>query len=78
MKNILVSGGNRGIGYQVCKDLASLGHHVILTARNKEQGQHSASIIGGDIQFHALDVTNSESIETLSSISKMKLEISMC
>ena len=33
-----VTGGNRGIGFQICRDLAKEGFEVILTARNTEKG----------------------------------------
>ena len=38
----LVSGGNRGIGFETCHHLAQLGHIVILTARNLTKGKTAA------------------------------------
>ena len=32
----LVTGGNRGIGREVCRQLADRGHHVVLTARSAQ------------------------------------------
>ncbi|MFD1046548.1 SDR family NAD(P)-dependent oxidoreductase, partial [Kibdelosporangium lantanae] len=32
----LVTGANRGIGREVCRQLAALGHTVLLTARSAE------------------------------------------
>ncbi len=34
----LVTGGNRGIGYELVKQLASSGFKVILTSRSSESG----------------------------------------
>jgi NAD(P)-dependent dehydrogenase (short-subunit alcohol dehydrogenase family) len=34
----VVTGGNRGLGFEVCKQLAQLGSRVILTSRNSESG----------------------------------------
>ena len=31
---ILVTGGNKGIGLEICRQLAKSGHHVILSARS--------------------------------------------
>ena len=37
-KIILVTGGNKGIGLEVAKQLARLGHTIILTARDEAKG----------------------------------------
>ncbi|MCH8304648.1 MAG: SDR family NAD(P)-dependent oxidoreductase, partial [Candidatus Marinimicrobia bacterium] len=37
-----VTGGNRGIGFQICRDLAKEGFAVILTAREVEKGLEAA------------------------------------
>ena len=34
----LVTGGNRGIGLEVCKALVAKGKPLLFTARNPEQG----------------------------------------
>ena len=38
-KIALVTGGNRGIGFELCRQLLSLGATVILTARDKDRGE---------------------------------------
>ena len=55
---IVVTGGNRGIGFEICRQLGKRGAQVILTARSPDAG-HSA------VQFHPLDVTSEESIVRL-------------
>ncbi len=40
---VVVTGGNRGIGFEICRQLAARGAQVILTARKKEAGQAAMS-----------------------------------
>ena len=62
----LVSGGNRGLGFETCHKLAQLGHTVILTARNLTKGKIAAKQLtdkGFDIIFYQMDVSNQDSID---------------
>lgn len=61
MKVAVVTGGNRGIGREICRQLARLGTRVILTARNHESGERVASELqteGLVVLFRLLDVTD--------------------
>ena len=62
MKKVIVTGGNRGIGLQICKDLVAAGCDVILTARNAESGIQKAHEIGA--RFMELDVSKETSIQS--------------
>ena len=65
-KIAVVTGGNRGIGFQICRDLAKKGCKVLLTARDPAKGNRSARNLqdeGLDVEFYALDVISTESIE---------------
>ena len=53
MITALVTGGNRGIGKEVCRQLAVAGHRVILTARKADAAGSAARELGRD----GLDVT---------------------
>ena len=53
----VVTGGNRGIGFEVCRQLAAKGLRVILTARDEEKARRAAEEIPGAVPF-ALDVTD--------------------
>jgi NAD(P)-dependent dehydrogenase (short-subunit alcohol dehydrogenase family) len=62
----LVTGGNRGIGFEVCRQLADLGYVTILTARDAPKGEAAARSLrrpGRTVLFRQLDVTCAESIE---------------
>ena len=59
----VVTGGNKGIGLEVCRQLASRGVMVILTARDEKKGSEAVDMLHGsglpDVQFHRLDVSDS-------------------
>jgi NAD(P)-dependent dehydrogenase (short-subunit alcohol dehydrogenase family) len=65
----LVSGSNRGIGREVARQLAELGHHVIVTARDPAAVECAAEELseGGrlSLQPEQLDVADPQSVERL-------------
>lgn len=64
----LVTGANRGIGLEVCRQLAQQGYTVILGARDLRKGEQAAASLierGLSIVAHALDVTDPASIDAL-------------
>jgi NAD(P)-dependent dehydrogenase (short-subunit alcohol dehydrogenase family) len=56
----LVTGGNRGIGREVCRQLAARGHTVLLTARSASAATAAARDIGAEPL--RVDVTDADSI----------------
>jgi len=67
-KIALVTGANRGIGFEVCRQLAERGLHVILTSRDAAKGQEAAETLrreGYDLSYHQLEVTDLTSVATL-------------
>ena len=64
-KVILVTGGNRGIGLEICRELAEGGHRVIMGTRDLEKGKLIAKEIGQSIDVQQLDVTNEEQVTAL-------------
>ncbi|CAL1401038.1 unnamed protein product [Linum trigynum] len=70
--NAVVTGGNKGIRFEICRQLASNGVLVVLTARDESRGlQALERLKNGDpsladyIIFHQLDVADSCSISSL-------------
>jgi NAD(P)-dependent dehydrogenase (short-subunit alcohol dehydrogenase family) len=57
----VVTGANRGLGREVCRQLAARGHHVVLTARDPAAGRAAAGELGVD--FLPLDVRDPASVE---------------
>jgi NAD(P)-dependent dehydrogenase (short-subunit alcohol dehydrogenase family) len=57
----LVTGANRGLGFETCRQLAQLGLTVILSARDLTKGEVAAKQLierGLDVIFYELDVLN--------------------
>jgi NAD(P)-dependent dehydrogenase (short-subunit alcohol dehydrogenase family) len=64
----IVTGGNRGIGFEICGQLAARGARVILTARNKAADEAAAKKLAAQklaVAFHQLDVTDDKSVAAL-------------
>ena len=61
----LVSGGNRGIGLEVCRRLAEEGLTVILGSRDEERGREAAEGLAGEVAVRQLDVADAGSVERL-------------
>jgi NAD(P)-dependent dehydrogenase (short-subunit alcohol dehydrogenase family) len=59
----LVTGANRGIGLEVCRQLASRGYRVIIAARDQVKGEEVARTVEGNVQAIRLDVTDPQSIQ---------------
>jgi NAD(P)-dependent dehydrogenase (short-subunit alcohol dehydrogenase family) len=67
-KIALVTGANRGLGFETCRQLAQLGLTVILSARDLAKGQTAAKILIGkglDVIFYQLDVSDQINISRI-------------
>src|ERR1700738_2874022 len=63
-KIALVTGANKGIGFEVTRQLARQGLRVFLGARNEEAGRAAAEKLRdeGDVVFLKIDISDANSI----------------
>jgi NAD(P)-dependent dehydrogenase (short-subunit alcohol dehydrogenase family) len=54
----IVTGANRGIGFEVCRQLAAKGFTVLLSARDIEKGRAAAAKLSNAVVAVELDVAN--------------------
>ena len=67
-KVIVVTGANRGIGFEIARQLSKQGHHVIITARDANKGKQANEKLsgqGGKTLFIQMDVTRENDIRNL-------------
>ena len=58
----LITGANKGIGFETARQLLELGHVVYIGARDAERGEKAAAGLGA--RFVQLDVTNDASVSS--------------
>ncbi|KAJ8556317.1 hypothetical protein K7X08_023075 [Anisodus acutangulus] len=74
-KCAVVTGGNKGIGYEICRQLMEKGVMVVLTARDEKRGKEAVEKLLKEescyyhqmnlVVFHQLDVVNPQSVSSL-------------
>jgi NAD(P)-dependent dehydrogenase (short-subunit alcohol dehydrogenase family) len=75
-KFAVVTGGNRGMGLETCRQLGRLGAQVVLTSRDLAKGEAAADRLrteGLDIRCHQLDVADDASIGRLAGLIEREL-----
>lgn len=76
-KVAVVTGANKGIGLEICRQLAQNDIEVILTSRNEENGKNAESELQAEnlnVTFHQLDITNENSVKNLADFINTKYE----
>jgi NAD(P)-dependent dehydrogenase (short-subunit alcohol dehydrogenase family) len=64
----IVTGANKGIGFEICRQLGHKDITVVLTARNKTKGELAVQSLqneGINVSFFPLDVTDFKAIQSL-------------
>ena len=57
----LITGANKGLGFESARRLRAAGHHVYVGARDRDRGKRAADELDAD--FVRLDVTEQESVD---------------
>lgn len=68
MKKVaLVTGANKGIGLEICRQLAQKGFHVLLGSRDEARGREAAAMLvqnGAQVEAVVVDVAAPATFET--------------
>jgi NAD(P)-dependent dehydrogenase (short-subunit alcohol dehydrogenase family) len=65
-RTVLVTGGNRGIGLAIARQLAEMGHSILLGSRDRRSGEEAANslcALGADLQLIHVDLTGAATID---------------
>ncbi len=74
----VVTGSNKGIGFGICRQLASNGVVTVVTARDEKRGLEAVEklkecgVSDEHVVFHQLDVADPASIASLADFIKIK------
>jgi NAD(P)-dependent dehydrogenase (short-subunit alcohol dehydrogenase family) len=72
-RTALVTGGNRGLGFAVCRALAQRGPSVVLTAREENEGRKAEAELGTeglDVAYYPLDVSHPHAVTNCQRLSR--------
>nr|WP_256873596.1 SDR family NAD(P)-dependent oxidoreductase [Paenibacillus kribbensis] len=79
-KTALVTGANKGIGYEIAKQLLKEGYRVLVGARDQERGETAVTALRafGDAHLVLLDVADLHSIDNaVTTITQNYTELSL-
>lgn len=66
MQSILVTGANKGLGYEISRQLLTKGYHVIISGRDENKLSEALSqlnTVGGRVEMVVMDVDKFESVK---------------
>lgn len=78
MKTVLITGANKGIGFETAKQMATLGYFVYLGSREKEKGENAVMTLKGmglsNIESLQIDISDTVSIQKARAEMEEKVE----
>ena len=78
MKNVLITGANKGIGFETAKQLAQLGCYVFLGSRDEKRGNDAVERLKAsglaNVDLVKIDVTDIASITQAKTMLESKIE----
>lgn len=78
MKNVLITGANKSIGFETARQLLQKGYYVYLGSRNLENGRRAVEKLKaeelGDVEPIQLDVSDAESVKAARAEMGKKIE----
>ncbi|WP_099157682.1 SDR family NAD(P)-dependent oxidoreductase [Virgibacillus ndiopensis] len=78
MKKVLVTGANKGIGFEIAKQLIEKGFHVLLGARDINRGKAAADELEENVSFIQLDLSSADSIhQAIQEVKKEHSDLSL-
>ncbi|UPK71064.1 SDR family NAD(P)-dependent oxidoreductase [Chitinophaga filiformis] len=78
MKHVLITGANKGIGFEVAKQMAQLGYYVYLGSRDEQNGLAAINQLKNEgitnIALLKIDVSDLDSVRNAAAILQSKVE----
>ncbi len=79
MKNVLVTGANKGIGYEVAKQMAEMGYFIFLGCRDLQKGLEAVNSLKelgiSNVEALKIDVSDLNSVQEAASALSSKIEM---
>lgn len=79
MKTVLITGANKGIGFETAKQMAALGYFVYLGSRDREKGEKAVSALRNmgftNIEPLQIDISDSLSIQNAKAEMEQKIQV---
>ena len=74
----IVTGGNSGIGFELCRGMAAAGFHVVMVSRGTERGQPALEALqtefGDSVEMMLCDMSDLSNIPTLHAAFTSKID----
>ena len=80
-RTVLITGGNRGIGYAIAQEFVAAGHRVAVTARSGSGPEGSLTVIADVTDYASIDAAFTEVEEKLGPVevvSRMRVSRATC